>query len=99
MQFSDFAFADPINRAIAEMGYSVPTPIQAQAIPVVLQGEDVMGAAQTGTGKSAGFALPIFALVLANLAVIRRAERSTTSIVFQRTRPVRLFSISISEKF
>jgi superfamily II DNA/RNA helicase len=59
VQFSDFAFAEPINRAIAEMGYSVPTPIQAQAIPVVLQGEDVMGAAQTGTGKTAGFALPI----------------------------------------
>ena len=59
MQFSDFAFAEPINRAIAEMGYVVPTPIQAQAIPVVLQGDDVMGAAQTGTGKTAGFALPI----------------------------------------
>ncbi|NCV70814.1 MAG: DEAD/DEAH box helicase, partial [Betaproteobacteria bacterium] len=41
------------------MGYTVPTPIQAQAIPVVLLGDDVMGAAQTGTGKTAGFALPI----------------------------------------
>ena len=71
MQFSDFAFADPINRAIAEMGYSVPTPIQAQAIPVVLQGEDVMGAAQTGTGKTAGFALPILQrlMVHANTSV------------------------------
>ena len=66
MQFSDFAFADPINRAIAEMGYSVPTPIQAQAIPVVLQGEDVMGAAQTGTGKTAGFALPILQRLMAH---------------------------------
>ncbi|NCV33449.1 MAG: DEAD/DEAH box helicase [Betaproteobacteria bacterium] len=59
MQFSEFGFAEPINRAIAEMGYTVPTPIQAQAIPVVLLGDDVMGAAQTGTGKTAGFALPI----------------------------------------
>lgn len=71
MQFSDFAFAEPINRAIAEMGYSLPTPIQAQAIPVVLQGEDVMGAAQTGTGKTAGFALPILQrlMVHANASV------------------------------
>ncbi|NCV59478.1 MAG: DEAD/DEAH box helicase, partial [Betaproteobacteria bacterium] len=59
VQFSEFGFAEPINRAIAEMGYTVPTPIQAQAIPVVLLGDDVMGAAQTGTGKTAGFALPI----------------------------------------
>jgi len=66
VQFSDFAFADPINRAIAEMGYSVPTPIQAQAIPFVLQGEDVMGAAQTGTGKTAGFALPILQRLMAH---------------------------------
>jgi len=66
VQFSDFAFVDPINRAIAEMGYSVPTPIQAQAIPVVLQGEDVMGAAQTGTGKTAGFALPILQRLMAH---------------------------------
>ncbi|NBT98917.1 MAG: DEAD/DEAH box helicase [Betaproteobacteria bacterium] len=48
------------------MGYSVPTPIQAQAIPVVLQGEDVMGAAQTGTGKTAGFALPILQRLMAH---------------------------------
>ncbi|HSA89539.1 MAG TPA: DEAD/DEAH box helicase [Burkholderiales bacterium] len=46
-------------RAVAEQGYTVPTPIQAQAIPVVLAGKDLLGAAQTGTGKTAGFALPI----------------------------------------
>ena len=46
-------------RAVAEAGYTTPTPIQAQAIPVVLAGKDVMGGAQTGTGKTAGFALPI----------------------------------------
>ncbi len=59
VRFSDFGLAEPIARAVAEMGYEVPTPIQAQAIPVVMQGLDVMGAAQTGTGKTAGFALPI----------------------------------------
>jgi ATP-dependent RNA helicase RhlE len=57
--FNDFGLAEPICRAVAELGYREPTPIQAQAIPVVMTGKDVMGAAQTGTGKTAGFALPI----------------------------------------
>ncbi|MEI8302285.1 MAG: DEAD/DEAH box helicase [Burkholderiales bacterium] len=57
--FNDFGLAEPILRAVTELGYREPTPIQAQAIPLVIQGRDVMGAAQTGTGKTAGFALPI----------------------------------------
>ncbi len=57
--FESFGLAEPILRAVTELGYREPTPIQAQAIPIVLQGRDVMGAAQTGTGKTAGFALPI----------------------------------------
>ncbi|KAB8043344.1 DEAD/DEAH box helicase [Janthinobacterium aquaticum] len=64
--FSDFGLAPEILRALTEQGYSKPTPIQAQAIPVVLQGRDVMGAAQTGTGKTAGFSLPIIQLLLAH---------------------------------
>ena len=59
MLFTDFGLAEPIVRAVTDMGYREPTPIQAQAIPVVMSGKDVMGAAQTGTGKTAGFALPI----------------------------------------
>ena len=59
VQFADFGLHADIFRALSEMGYVIPTPIQAQAIPVVLTGKDVMGAAQTGTGKTAGFALPI----------------------------------------
>ena len=64
--FTDFGLAPEILRALTEQGYTHPTPIQEQAIPVVLQGRDVMGAAQTGTGKTAGFSLPIIQLLLAH---------------------------------
>ena len=57
--FSNLLLAEPLARAVAEMGYESMTPIQAQAIPVVLTGKDVMGAAQTGTGKTAAFSLPL----------------------------------------
>ncbi|WP_102796786.1 ATP-dependent RNA helicase RhlE [Bowmanella denitrificans] len=57
--FDQLGLSAELLRAVAEQGYSQPTPIQAQAIPVVLEGRDVMGAAQTGTGKTAGFTLPL----------------------------------------
>ncbi|MAY00155.1 MAG: ATP-dependent RNA helicase [Oceanospirillaceae bacterium] len=57
--FSDLDLCDPILRAVSEQGYSTPSPVQAQAIPAVLAGRDVMAAAQTGTGKTAGFTLPM----------------------------------------
>lgn len=57
--FADFALHPDIQKAIDAQGYTQPTPIQAKAIPVVMTGVDVMGAAQTGTGKTAGFSLPI----------------------------------------
>ena len=57
--FSKLGLNDAIAYAVAEMGYQEPTPIQAQAMPVVLSGKDVIGSAQTGTGKTAAFALPI----------------------------------------
>ena len=59
MQFTDLALAPPILTAIAEQGYQTPTPIQQQTIPLILQGKDVLGGAQTGTGKTAAFTLPI----------------------------------------
>ena len=58
MKFADLGLAEPILRAVHEQGYDTPTPIQAQAIPAVLQGGDLMAGAQTGTGKTAGFTLP-----------------------------------------
>ena len=66
IRFEDFGLSADILRALADQGYVHPTPIQAQAIPIVLQGRDVMGAAQTGTGKTAGFSLPIIQLLLAH---------------------------------
>ncbi len=57
--FHDFGLAEPILRAVAEEKYETPTPIQAQTVPLALQGRDVVGIAQTGTGKTAAFALPI----------------------------------------
>ena len=62
--FTHFGLDPLILSAITEMGYATPTPIQAKAIPVVMKGLDVMGAAQTGTGKTAGFALPIIQKLL-----------------------------------
>jgi len=59
MPFSSLGLSDPLLRAIADAGYSTPSPIQQQAIPAVLQGHDLMAAAQTGTGKTAGFTLPL----------------------------------------
>jgi ATP-dependent RNA helicase RhlE len=66
VRFEDFGLSADILRALADQGYIHPTPIQAEAIPIVLQGRDVMGAAQTGTGKTAGFSLPIIQLLLAH---------------------------------
>lgn len=66
VRFEDFGLSPDILRALADQGYVHPTPIQAEAIPIVMQGRDVMGAAQTGTGKTAGFSLPIIQLLLAH---------------------------------
>ncbi len=63
MSFAALGLSSPILKAVAEKGYETPSPIQAQAIPAVLQGKDVMAAAQTGTGKTAGFTLPLLELL------------------------------------
>ncbi len=63
MSFTSLGLSDPILKAVAEKGYDSPSPIQAKAIPAILEGQDVMAAAQTGTGKTAGFTLPILELL------------------------------------
>ncbi len=64
--FQEFGLADPISRALKDENYLTPTPIQAQTIPLALAGRDVIGIAQTGTGKTAAFALPILHRILQN---------------------------------
>jgi ATP-dependent RNA helicase RhlE len=61
--FSALGLSVDICKAIAEQGYTKPSPIQSQAIPAILKGKDVMAAAQTGTGKTAGFTLPILTIL------------------------------------
>lgn len=63
MQFESLNIVEPILKSLKQEGYTVPTPIQAKAIPLVLQGSDLLGVAQTGTGKTAAFAIPILQLL------------------------------------
>lgn len=63
MSFEELGLSAPILEAVHDCGYETPTPIQAQAIPYILQGRDVIGASQTGTGKSAAFALPLLSRI------------------------------------
>lgn len=59
MKFEDLQLTPPLLKAVADQGYIAPSPIQEKAIPPVLEGRDLIGCAQTGTGKTAAFALPI----------------------------------------
>jgi ATP-dependent RNA helicase RhlE len=94
--FSKLSLAEPLARAVAEMGYESMTPIQEQAIPVVLQGRDVMGAAQTGTGKTAAFALPL-------LQRMMKHENASTSPARHPVRalvllPTRELAVQVAEQ-
>ncbi|MBY0239481.1 MAG: DEAD/DEAH box helicase [Burkholderiaceae bacterium] len=87
VRFADFGLSPDILRALTAQGYEHPTPIQAQAIPVVLQGRDVMGAAQTGTGKTAGFSLPIIQLLMAHAnASMSPARHPVRALILTPTR-------------
>jgi len=82
MSFSDLGLSEDLLRAVADAGYTEPTPIQAQAIPVVLMGRDVLGCAQTGTGKTASFTLPMIDI----LASGRAKARMPRSLILEPTR-------------
>ncbi len=74
MQFQSLALAEPILRALTEQGYSSPTPVQQQSIPLILAGKDVLAGAQTGTGKTAAFTLPLLQQLLNAPKVLQPAQ-------------------------
>ena len=92
MEFPDLGFSPDVLRAISEAGYTTPTPIQQQAIPIVLQGRDVLGCAQTGTGKTASFVLPMIEV----LAAGRARARMPRSLILE---PTRELAAQVAQKF
>ena len=96
MQFSDLELIDPILKALAEEGYSTPTPIQQQAIPILLNHRDLLGCAQTGTGKTAAFAIPILQLLNEESSKNPKAPRRIKTLVLT---PTRELAIQIAESF
>lgn len=95
MQFSDLPIIEPILRAIDDEGYTTPTPIQAAAIPTILSGRDFLGCAQTGTGKTAAFAIPILQLLHAKKDP-NKGKRKIKSLIVT---PTRELAIQIEESF
>ncbi|WP_368744407.1 DEAD/DEAH box helicase [Desertibaculum subflavum] len=93
-QFSDLGLCQPLLKALTQEGYVTPTPIQSQAIPHILAGRDMLGTAQTGTGKTAAFALPI----LHRLAADRRQAPRKGSRVLVLS-PTRELALQIAESF
>ncbi len=88
MSFVNLRLADPLLRAIADQGYAQPTPIQAQAIPLIFAGRDLLAAAQTGTGKTAAFALPLLQRLSQNRSggPNRESRRPVRALVLTPTR-------------
>ena len=92
MSFDDLGLSPEVLRAVADVGYQEPTPIQAQAIPYVLMGRDVLGSAQTGTGKTASFTLPMIDI----LASGRARARMPRSLILE---PTRELATQVAENF
>ncbi len=92
MSFNDLGLSPEVLRAVADVGYTAPTPIQEQAIPYVLMGRDVLGCAQTGTGKTASFTLPMIDI----LAAGRARARMPRSLILE---PTRELAAQVAEAF
>jgi ATP-dependent RNA helicase RhlE len=95
MRFDQLEIIEPILKALKDKNYTEPTTIQSQAIPLILQQKDVLGSAQTGTGKTAAFAIPI----LQNLYLDRQLQNSPRNIKALIVTPTRELAIQISESF
>src|SRR6266567_9219783 len=92
MSFADLGLSPEVLQAVRDAGYETPTPIQEQAIPIVLMGRDVLGAAQTGTGKTAGFTLPMLDILTGS----RARARMPRSLILE---PTRELALQVAENF
>lgn len=97
MKFEDFQLINPLKRAVREIGYEEPTPIQEKAIPVLLEHKDLCGIAQTGTGKTAAFALPILQLLLESGNF--RSTKCARALVLLPTRELAIQVADCFEKY
>lgn len=95
MSFEKLKLIQPILKALQTEGYTIPTPIQEQSIPIILQGQDLLGCAQTGTGKTAAFAIPILQLLDAGRTV-EKGRKPIRSLILT---PTRELAIQIGESF
>jgi superfamily II DNA/RNA helicase len=95
LKFSDLGLSDELSRAVADLGYKSPTPIQEKSIPIVLMGRDILGSAQTGTGKTASFTLPMIDI----LASGRAKARLPRSLILAPTRELAAQVAESFEKF
>ncbi|NUS39085.1 MAG: DEAD/DEAH box helicase, partial [Lysobacter sp.] len=100
MTFESLGLSPALLRALADAGYATPTPIQAEAIPLVLAGDDVLGGAQTGTGKTAAFALPL----LQRLSSLDQDGRAKPATGPRKPRalvlvPTRELAVQVSDSF
>lgn len=95
MSFENLNLIEPILKAVKAEGYHTPTPIQEKAIPVILQGKDLLGSAQTGTGKTAAFAIPI----IQNLYTENQKEKKHKAVKVLILTPTRELALQIGESF
>src|SRR5688572_15606737 len=92
MSFNNLNLDAPILKALQNQGYTSPTPIQSQAIPLILEGKDLLGCARTGTGKTAAFAIPILQMLSKNTA----PNQGIRSLILT---PTRELAVQIAESF
>ncbi|WPU93269.1 DEAD/DEAH box helicase [Mucilaginibacter sabulilitoris] len=95
MSFENLKLIEPLLKALKTEGYTTPTPIQAQAIPIILQRQDLLGCAQTGTGKTAAFALPILQLLHQD-RIAHKEQKTIKALILT---PTRELAIQIAESF
>ena len=94
MTFTELSISETILKALLTKGYQTPTPIQEKAIPVALDGKDLLGIAQTGTGKTAAFAIPIIQML--NESRVKKVRREIKALILT---PTRELAIQIDECF